>query len=84
MLSYPYIRAQAGTESQDWAQMLMRMYLKWAEKHKFIAQIVDLQMGEEAGIKSATISGLRTVCIWLSEGGDGRTQTRQDISLRQG
>ena len=44
-----------GTESQDWAQMLMRMYLKWAEKHKFSAQIVDLQMGEEAGIKSATI-----------------------------
>lgn len=45
-----------GTESQDWAQMLMRMYLKWAEKHKFITRIVELQMGEEAGIKSATIT----------------------------
>lgn len=45
-----------GTESQDWAQMLMRMYLKWAERHKFVAQIVELQMGEEAGIKSATIT----------------------------
>lgn len=45
-----------GTESQDWAQMLMRMYLRWAERHKFNAQIVDLQMGEEAGIKSATIT----------------------------
>jgi peptide chain release factor 2 len=45
-----------GTESQDWAQMLMRMYLRWAERHKFNAQIVDLQIGEEAGIKSATIT----------------------------
>jgi len=45
-----------GTESQDWAQMLMRMYLRWAERHKFNTQIVDLQMGEEAGIKSATIT----------------------------
>jgi len=44
-----------GTESQDWAQMLMRMYLRWAERHKFGVQIVDLQTGEEAGIKSATI-----------------------------
>lgn len=45
-----------GTESQDWAQILMRMYLRWAERHNFSAQIIDLQMGEEAGIKSATIS----------------------------
>ena len=45
-----------GTESQDWAQMLMRMYLRWAEMHKFTTQIVDLQIGEEAGIKSATIT----------------------------
>lgn len=45
-----------GTESQDWALMLMRMYLKWAEKHKFSAQVVELQVGEEAGIKSATMT----------------------------
>ena len=45
-----------GTESQDWAQILMRMYLRWAERHKFGTQIIDLQMGEEAGIKSATIA----------------------------
>jgi len=45
-----------GTESQDWAQMLMRMYLRWAERHKFGTQIVDLQIGEGAGIKSATIT----------------------------
>ncbi len=45
-----------GTESQDWAQMLMRMYLRWAEKHHFNTQIVDIQPGEEAGIKSVTIT----------------------------
>ena len=45
-----------GTESQDWAQMLMRMYLRWAERHKFGMQIIELQMGDEAGIKSATIT----------------------------
>jgi peptide chain release factor 2 len=45
-----------GTESQDWAQILMRMYLRWAEQHQFNTQVVDLQMGEEAGIKSATVA----------------------------
>ncbi len=45
-----------GTESQDWAQMLMRMYLRWAERHKFSTKIVDLIHGDEAGIKSATIT----------------------------
>jgi peptide chain release factor 2 len=45
-----------GTESQDWAQILMRMYLRWAERHGFKTNIVDLQYGEEAGIKSATIT----------------------------
>ena len=44
-----------GTESQDWAQMLMRMYLRWAERSGFKAEVVDLLAGEEAGIKSATI-----------------------------
>ncbi len=44
-----------GTEAQDWAQMLMRMYLRWAEKNKYKAQIVDLLEGDGAGIKSATI-----------------------------
>lgn len=44
-----------GTESQDWAQMLMRMFLRWAERHNFKTQILDLLPGEEAGIKSVTI-----------------------------
>ena len=43
-----------GTESQDWAEMLMRMYLKWAERRGFKREVLDYQPGEEAGIKSAT------------------------------
>ena len=43
-----------GTESQDWAEMLLRMYLRWAEKHSYKTQITDYQVGEEAGIKSVT------------------------------
>jgi peptide chain release factor 2 len=45
-----------GTESQDWAQILMRMYLRWCERAGFTAEVVDLQPGEEAGIKSATVT----------------------------
>ena len=44
-----------GTESQDWAEMLMRMYLRWIERRGFKREIVDVQPGDEAGIKSATI-----------------------------
>jgi peptide chain release factor 2 len=43
-----------GTESQDWAEMLMRMYLRWAERQRFQTVLYDYQPGEEAGIKSAT------------------------------
>ena len=44
-----------GTESQDWAEMLLRMYLRWAERHEYQAEILDTSPGEEAGIKSATV-----------------------------
>ena len=44
-----------GTESQDWAEMLLRMYLRWAERRGFGREVVDYQPGEEAGIKSATV-----------------------------
>jgi len=50
-----YINAGAGgTEAQDWAEMLLRMYMKWAEKEKYETQIVDILQGEEAGIKNVT------------------------------
>ncbi len=64
MLSGPYDRHGAtltvkpgagGTESQDWAQMLLRMYTRWAERKGFKVTLLELQEGEEAGIKSATI-----------------------------
>ena len=44
-----------GTEAQDWAQMLYRMYTRWAERHGFTYKVMDYQEGDEAGIKSATI-----------------------------
>lgn len=44
-----------GTESQDWASMLLRMYLRWAEEHDYQTDTMDYQGGDEAGIKSATI-----------------------------
>ena len=44
-----------GTESQDWAQMLLRMYTRWGERSGFKTEILDIQYGEEAGIKSATL-----------------------------
>lgn len=65
MFSGPYDRDDAllaihagagGTDSQDWAEMLQRMYLRWAETHGFETDILDLTEGEEAGIKSVTIA----------------------------
>jgi peptide chain release factor 2 len=63
MLGGEYDRANAivtihpgagGTESQDWAEMLLRMYLKWAERRGFKREVIDYQPGDEVGIKSAT------------------------------
>jgi peptide chain release factor 2 len=45
-----------GTESQDWAEMLLRMYLRWTERRGFKRDVMDLQPGEDAGIKSATLT----------------------------
>lgn len=45
-----------GTESQDWAQMLLRMYTRWADRNGYKAEILDIQYGDEAGIKSATLN----------------------------
>jgi peptide chain release factor 2 len=60
-----------GTESQDWAEMLMRMYLRWAEKQNFKTRILDYQDGEEAGLKSTTftVSGDYAFGLLASETG---------------
>jgi peptide chain release factor 2 len=44
-----------GTEATDWAEMLLRMYLRWAERHRFHTEVVDQQEGEQAGLKSVTL-----------------------------
>jgi peptide chain release factor 2 len=60
-----------GTESQDWAEMLLRMYLKWAERRGFKRELIDYQPGDEAGIKSATITltGEYTFGLMAAEAG---------------
>ena len=45
-----------GTEAQDWAEMLLRMYLRWGEHHEFATELIEVSSGEVAGIKSATVS----------------------------
>jgi peptide chain release factor 2 len=45
-----------GTEATDWAEMLLRMYLRWAERHRFRIEILDQQEGEQAGLKSVTVA----------------------------
>ena len=60
-----------GTEAQDWAEMLLRMYLRWAEQHGHTVELTDRTDGEEAGVKSATLEIRGGVGLWLSELGAG-------------
>ncbi len=65
---------EGGTDSQDWAEMLVRMYLRWAEDQKFKVQVLDSEPGNEAGIKSATleITGRKAYGRARSEAGQHR------------
>jgi len=60
-----------GTESQDWAEMLMRMYLRWAERQGFKTEINELQDGDEAGIKSATFTVIGEYAFGMLAGETG-------------
>ena len=74
-----------GTESQDWAEMLLRMYLRWAERRGFKRDVIDYQPGEEAGIKSATVTvggefayGLLSAEAGVHPGSPGAYETQPD------
>ncbi|MFM7083832.1 MAG: peptide chain release factor 2 [Hyphomicrobium sp.] len=72
MNTYLEVHAGAGgTESQDWASMLLRMYMRWAERRSFKVKLIDESPGEEAGIKSATleIEGENAFGLLKTEGG---------------
>ena len=56
-----------GTEAQDWAEMLMRMYMRWAEQHGYKVQLIEESEGEQAGIKSATLQIIGAECVWVVE-----------------
>jgi peptide chain release factor 2 len=82
-LNGPYDRSDAimtitvglgGVDAQDWVEMLMRMYLRWAERHKFQTDVLDLADGEEAGYKSVTITlrGLNAYGYLKGERGNHR------------
>ena len=73
-----------GTESQDWAEMLLRMYLRWCDRRGFKRDITDIQAGEEAGIKSATVLVQRRVRLRLSLGRGGRPPAGAHQPLRLG
>ena len=60
-----------GTESQDWAQMLFRMYMRWAERHGFATNVLDLQPGDEAGVKDATVEILGEYAYGYLKGESG-------------
>ncbi len=65
---------EGGTDSQDWAEMLLRMYVRWAESRRFKVQVLDSSPGDEAGIKSATleITGRKAFGYARSEAGQHR------------
>lgn len=73
-----YLDIQAGsggTEAQDWASMLMRMYLRWAEARGFKTEIIEESEGEVAGIKSVTIKIIGDYALRLAAYGNRRSSS---------
>src|SRR5262249_31629910 len=75
-----------GTDAQDWAQMLLRMYLRWAERRRFKTELVDEQPGKEAGIKGATftVSGEYAYGLFAAEAGVHRLVRRSPFNASSG
>ena len=77
-----YINAGAGgTEAQDWAEMLLRMYLKWAEKKGFESEVVDLLAGDEAGVKNVAFLLQGSLCLRLHEVRERNTQAGAHLTF---
>jgi hypothetical protein len=70
-----------GTEAQDWAQMLLRMYVRWAEHRRYKVEWIEESPGEEAGLKSATVHQGRKR-LWLAEDRGWGPSARPHIPLR--
>ena len=91
LLSEPYDERPAivsvhagagGTESQDWAEMLLRMYLRWAERNKYRTEILDQTEGEEAGLKSVTVGDRRPLGLRAAAERAGRASAGPDQPVR--
>ena len=73
-----------GTESQDWAEMLLRMYMRWTERRGFKREIIDYQPGEEAGLKSATVTVTGEYAYGLLVRRGRRPPARAHLAVRSG
>ncbi len=73
-----------GTESQDWAEMLLRMYLRWTERRGFKRELIDYQPGDEAGLKSATFTVHRRARVRTAVGRSRRASSRAHFAVRSG
>ncbi len=72
-----------GTEAQDWASMLMRMYTRWAERKGYAIEILDLSDGEEAGIKGAVLEIKGVYAFGFLQGRDRRAPARAHLAVRR-
>ena len=80
---YIEINAGAGgTDAQDWAEMLVRMYTRWAEQHGYKVQLLEEAEGEQAGIKSATLQVTGPERLWLAEDRGGRAPAGTHLAVR--
>ena len=70
-----------GTEAQDWTEMLIRMYIKWAESEGFVLEELNMLPGDEAGVKSAEYMVRREICLWFIEIRERRSPLSSYFSL---
>ena len=71
-----------GTEAQDWAEMLLRMYLRWGERRGFETELIEVSAGEVAGIKSATVRFEGGVRLRLAAHRERRPPAREEVAFR--